>query len=367
MIWIQFICLFSIIILISSVSSQNNLRNSEDAAYKRAIEAVNTHGHSIVHCSTTKGDLDIEIMPYWSPIGAENFLKLVKIGFYTDIALFRCVSRFLVQFGISDKPEMKKYHNMNILDDPTQNRGIKKHYLSYAGGGVNTRSTQLFIAFEDLDFLGKEPWETPFGRVVRGEDTLNKLYKGYGDIHPFGKGPSQQKIHNRGNKYIHDEFPKIDFINSCEITHSPTQTNEKIEENNNNNLNQIGEENKEENQEEIEEEVKVEIEDENEEGRGGEHEAISTEIKLKDKKFIVEKLTKDSISSYSSSSLSPSSSSNSEKLKYIKENISTNFNDLKHKMPSSSSTILKILLVFSVSIAILYLIKAPSNNIGKKQ
>lgn len=60
--------------------------------------------------------------------------------------------------------------------------------MSFAGGGPNTRSTQIFIAFEDLNFLGKEPWETPFGVVTSGEDTLNKLYKGYGDIPPFGKG-----------------------------------------------------------------------------------------------------------------------------------------------------------------------------------
>ncbi len=61
---------------------------------------------------------------------------------------------FLTQFGISDRHDMKHWHNKNIPDDPTLQRGIKRGYLSYAGGGPNTRSTQMFIAFEDLDFLG---------------------------------------------------------------------------------------------------------------------------------------------------------------------------------------------------------------------
>ena len=33
--------------------------------------------------------------------------------------------------------------------------------------GDNSRSTHIFIALEDLDFLGKSPWEVPFGRYSR--------------------------------------------------------------------------------------------------------------------------------------------------------------------------------------------------------
>ena len=37
---------------------------------------------------------------------------------------------------------------------------------------------------------------------------------------PYGNGPSQQKVHNRGNAYIRSEFPLIDFIYSCSIVPS---------------------------------------------------------------------------------------------------------------------------------------------------
>ena len=41
------------------------------------------------------------------------------------------------------------------------------------------------------------------------------MYKGYGDIPPFGEGPDQHQIHDLGNQYIRTYFPRIDFINSC--------------------------------------------------------------------------------------------------------------------------------------------------------
>lgn len=120
--------------------------------------------HPLVRCETTKGPLVIEVRKDWAPQGAKRFLDLVADNFFTNIALYRCVKDFLVQFGITDNPAKKHWHHKTIPDDPNQNLGIHTGYVSFAGRGPNTRSTQMFIAFRDLDFLGKAPWETPFGR-----------------------------------------------------------------------------------------------------------------------------------------------------------------------------------------------------------
>jgi len=173
-----------------------------------------------VSCTTTKGPLEIEVYEEWAPLGARRFTELVKVGFFQDIALFRCVNNFLTQFGISDRQEYKHWHNKDIPDDPNLHIPIRRGYVSFAGGGPNTRSTQMFIAFAELDFLGKEPWETPLGKVVSGYETLDAFYKGYGDIPPFGKGPDQQKIHNKGNQYVRDNFPLTDFIVECHLSSS---------------------------------------------------------------------------------------------------------------------------------------------------
>lgn len=63
---------------------------------------------------------------------------------------------------------------------------------------------------------------TTLGEVIEGHSTLDSLYKGYGDIPPFGHGPDQQKIHQLGNNYIRTNFPHIDFINSCVLLEDAT-------------------------------------------------------------------------------------------------------------------------------------------------
>ena len=163
------LCLFVFFVSIQSTPAVNNNWKDEPPSAK-------------VQCETTKGTLTIDVHKNWAPIGAAHFIDLVKQGFYTDIAFFRCVKGFLTQFGLTDNKELKHFHYEEIKDDVNLKMGIQKNFLSFAGGGANTRSTQLFIAFEYLDFLGKEPWETPFGVVVDGQPVLDNLYKGYGEV-----------------------------------------------------------------------------------------------------------------------------------------------------------------------------------------
>ena len=77
--------------------------------------AEDEESHQLVKCSTTKGDILIDVNPEWAPRGARRFLELVADGFYTDIGMFRCVNKFLTQFGISDNPKMQHWHRDSIL------------------------------------------------------------------------------------------------------------------------------------------------------------------------------------------------------------------------------------------------------------
>lgn len=147
-------------------------------------------GSTKVECVTTKGTFVVEVHNEWAPIGAPHFLELVADNFFNDIALFRCVPNFLAQFGISADPSKKHWHNKVIPDDKHQDElqhGLKKYQMSYAGSGKNSRSTHLFIAYEDLPGLGKSDWEVPFGIVTEGRETIDAWYTGYGDMPPWGK------------------------------------------------------------------------------------------------------------------------------------------------------------------------------------
>ena len=57
----------------------------------------------------------------------------------------------------------------------------------------------------------------PFGEVTDGMDVVDKIYDGYGEGAPRGRGPDQGKLNAEGNAYLQKDFPKLDFIKSATI------------------------------------------------------------------------------------------------------------------------------------------------------
>ena len=48
-------------------------------------------------------------------------------------------------------------------------------------------------------------------------DVVNKIFTGYGEGAPRGKGPEQGRIQAEGNAYLTKEFPKLDYIKKATI------------------------------------------------------------------------------------------------------------------------------------------------------
>jgi peptidyl-prolyl cis-trans isomerase A (cyclophilin A) len=46
---------------------------------------------------------------------------------------------------------------------------------------------------------------------------VDQLYGGYGEGAPQGNGPDQQLVEARGNQYLEDHFPKLDFIKKATV------------------------------------------------------------------------------------------------------------------------------------------------------
>jgi hypothetical protein len=48
---------------------------------------------------------------------------------------------------------------------------------------------------------------------------LKKIYSGYGDMPPFGKGPDSNRIYDVDGytRYLPKNFPKLDFIDGCYV------------------------------------------------------------------------------------------------------------------------------------------------------
>ena len=201
----------------------------------------------VVHvlCTTTKGPLHVEVYPEaWGSKGAERFLALVQSGlFSTPVALHRAVKDFIIQFGTpGDGGAWAAAHRgefPSFPDDPQwlplgpacgpkrkHNKGPclrhRKGFLSFAGGGKNSRRIEMFVTLKDTGHGGdgkQAMWEVPFGRVVpRSFPVLDQLYTGYGEMKSFGgKAPPSGAIARDGVGFLKTDYPLLDYITSCEV------------------------------------------------------------------------------------------------------------------------------------------------------
>lgn len=168
-----------------------------------------------VKLETTEGDIIIDVKRDWAPKGADRFYNLVKAGYYDDVAFFRVIDGFMAQVGIHGDPEVNKvWRQARIKDDPVKESNTPG-MVTFATAGPNTRTTQFFINFGNnarLDGMGF----APFGKV-RDMSVVKKLYAGYGEGAPRGKGPSQGRMQQEGNAYLEKEFPELDYIKKATV------------------------------------------------------------------------------------------------------------------------------------------------------
>jgi len=164
-----------------------------------------------VKFSTSKGDFTVLVVREWSPRGADRFYCLVKNGYYDDVRFFRVVSNFMAQFGIHGDPAVNAaWKNTTIQDDPvvqSNTRGM----ISFAMRGPNTRTTQIFINFEDKNSRLDGMKFSPFAKVVEGMEVVDKIYNGYGET------PNQGRIQSEGNAYLNAEFKELDYVKTARI------------------------------------------------------------------------------------------------------------------------------------------------------
>lgn len=163
-----------------------------------------------VKLATTKGDVIVQVNRAWSPKGADRFYNLVKAGFFSDMAFFRIVPNFIVQFGISPKPDVARvWEGARITDDPVKHSNTRGT-LVFATAGPSTRTTQLFINLAANGGLDGQGF-SPFGQVTEGMDVVDKLYDAYGER------PDQNRIRVEGKAYLDKFFPRLDKITSATI------------------------------------------------------------------------------------------------------------------------------------------------------
>ena len=159
---------------------------------------------------TTKGNFTVEVTRSLAPNGADRFYNLVRSGFFSDIAFFRVVPGFMVQFGIHGDPAVSaKWRDANITDDAVKSSNARGT-LTFATAGPNTRTTQLFINYGNNTFLDGQGFSS-FGKVVEGMEIVDSINSA------SGENPNQGAIQQSGNAYLKKEFTNLDYIKSASI------------------------------------------------------------------------------------------------------------------------------------------------------
>lgn len=140
--------------------------DTDDAAYPGLTATM----------TTTQGAIALELFPTEAPLTVTNFTNLARRGYYDGLKFHRVIPNFMVQGGdptgsgrggpgyqFGDEFSPKLRHNTP---------GV----LSMANAGAGTNGSQFFITHVPTPWLdGKH---TVFGRVIEGQDVVNKITGG---------------------------------------------------------------------------------------------------------------------------------------------------------------------------------------------
>ncbi len=125
---------------------------------------------------TTKGNMTVELFLNEAPIATNNFLELVKKGFYTDVPFHRVLPYFMAQGG--DPTGTGTGGPGYCIKCECHQPNYRHHFrgsLSMAHAGLNTGGSQFFLTFVPTGFLDGQ--HTVFGRVVEGMDVLSEIQR----------------------------------------------------------------------------------------------------------------------------------------------------------------------------------------------
>lgn len=120
----------------------------------------------------------LELYPETAPITVENFLDLVKKGFYNGLTFHRIISGFMIQGGDPDGNGMggpghsiKGEFKSNGVDNPLKH---EKGVISMARSmDPNSAGSQFFIMHEAAPHLDGQ--YAAFGKVIEGLDVVDEI------------------------------------------------------------------------------------------------------------------------------------------------------------------------------------------------
>ena len=117
---------------------------------------------------TPAGDLVVECVRAWAPLGVDRFYNLVKRGYYDEQLLYRVDPTSHLAFGVHDDPAVNRAWRASGLTDEEARQTHRRGYVSLlpVEGRPNSRRTDVVILLADRPEL--DAATAPIGRVIEG-------------------------------------------------------------------------------------------------------------------------------------------------------------------------------------------------------
>jgi cyclophilin family peptidyl-prolyl cis-trans isomerase len=126
-----------------------------------------------IKIETTLGDIYAELYNKEVPKTVENFLTLIRKGYYDGIIFHRVIPDFMIQTGDPTGTGMGGPGYMFADEFSAKLKHTEAGILSMANAGPNTNGSQFFITEAATPWLdGKH---SIFGKVTQGMDVVHKI------------------------------------------------------------------------------------------------------------------------------------------------------------------------------------------------
>ncbi len=144
-----------------------------DAAPAMEIDPEKTYR---VTMETSKGVIELALYPEHAPKTVNNFVFLVRQGFYDGVVFHRVIPDFVIQGG--DPTGTGRGGPGYRFEDELEGNPLRHETgaISMANAGPNTNGSQFFITHSPQPHLDGN--HTVFGKVIDCQDIVNAIKQG---------------------------------------------------------------------------------------------------------------------------------------------------------------------------------------------
>ena len=139
---------------------------------------------TIVVLETNQGNIELTLFADKAPKTVENFVGLVKKGYYNNLVFHRVIKGFMIQGGdpTGTGSGGESLWGKDFADEFTADLVFDKQgVLAMANRGPDTNGSQFFITTAPTTWLNNH--HTIFGQVTQGYDIVSKI-----ENTPIGQG-----------------------------------------------------------------------------------------------------------------------------------------------------------------------------------